>query len=163
MNLFPTVYYNVTQLEMQRLADGGTFAYPVEHMEEMLDFFDAYKVNRDVWNSGGIAEPHWQAAFNKAIAADLNPGWIAGWAAREVLNSAIEAHVQYDLPRALRYSFENIFDPRLIPVDLLPDFQSRVTRKQRCQRVHSSPIRKFKRSAQTHDQLTLRTEFRLSS
>jgi len=122
INLFPTVYYDVTQLEMQRLAAGTTFAHPIEHMQEMLAFFDAYKFNRDIWNAGGIAEPHWQAAFVAAFAADMNPAMLTAIDIQNVLTAAINAHVQYDLARALSYSFNHNFESNLTPDDLQPDF-----------------------------------------
>jgi hypothetical protein len=121
INLFPTVYYEVTQLEMQRLAAGGTFSHPIAHMQQMLAFFDAYKFNRDIWNSGGIAEPHWRAAFVAATSANISPT-LTLLDLERVVDAGITAHVEYDLPRALRDSFKNTFELNLTPDDLRPDF-----------------------------------------
>jgi hypothetical protein len=39
-----------------------------------------------------------------------------------ILNSGVDAHVNYDLARALRDSYNNRYDQNLTPADLHPDF-----------------------------------------
>ena len=141
VNLFPTAYYDVTALEMQRIA-AGTYKYPIEKMQQMLAFFDAYKSNRDAWNLGATPEPHWAAYYAAAHNAnevlsilvamsrlpDLSPfstvalDLQAALSAEKVLMAGIHAHVDYDLPRALRYSFGIEFDTVASSKDLLIDF-----------------------------------------
>jgi hypothetical protein len=60
--------------------------------------------------------------FFDAFAAYESPATMTANDVDSVITSAIAAHVKYDLPRALNYSFNNIFDPNVTPGDLQPDF-----------------------------------------
>ena len=129
VNLFPTVYFDITQQELLNLAN-GEFSYPIEKMQQMLAFFDAYKFNRNAWNSGEVPEPHWQTYYQAATIADqdlVNLTLLSELSSPSpvdidnVLIDGILAHVKYDLPRALRYSFANEFQNVTID-NLYPDF-----------------------------------------
>ena len=132
VNLFPTVYYAITQQEMSNLA-GAEFSYPIEKMQQMLAFFDAYEFNRNAWDSGSSPEAHWLLYYDAASLANQN---LASGSSffnlyglltpnlsniSNVLTSGINAHVEYDLPRALRYSFANAFQ-NVTSDELYPDF-----------------------------------------
>jgi hypothetical protein len=109
LNLFPMVYWHTTSVELQRLAVGG-FQHPLPKLRQLLIFYDAYRANRDQWEATGTAEPHWQRHFRAARSADLTYTRIAqvvpaAAAIKQVLMSGFSAHIDYDLPRALRDSF----------------------------------------------------------
>jgi N-acetylneuraminic acid mutarotase len=114
VNIFPTVYYNTTSIEMQRMA-AGDFRHPVQKMRQMLAFFDSYKWNRDAYDAGRKPEPQWRGYYTAANAAenrmrsklpDLFPDTL-GLAVLRVITEGVVAHVDYDFPRALRYAFRN--------------------------------------------------------
>ncbi|PYQ27703.1 MAG: hypothetical protein DMF56_19030 [Acidobacteria bacterium] len=116
IDVFPAAYFHVTAIEMDRIANGD-FSYPIEKMQQLVAFFDAYEYNRHAWETGGTAEPHWQKHFDEARA-----GLSAGYDYQDALQSGITAHVDFDLPRALRDSFEHRFHQN-IPIEQLgPDF-----------------------------------------
>ncbi|MBV9483009.1 MAG: hypothetical protein JO249_20035 [Acidobacteria bacterium] len=52
----------------------------------------------------------------------MNPAMLTAIDIQNVLTAAINAHVQYDLARALSYSFNHNFESNLTPDDLQPDF-----------------------------------------
>lgn len=102
IDLFPTVYFHVTAQELISIAN-TTYRHPVEKMQQMLAFYDAYKVNREAWdrNLPARVEAHWQQHFKQAAKSNFATN------VRATLMSGIEAHVDYDLPRALRYFYLN--------------------------------------------------------
>ncbi|MGB3508184.1 MAG: VWD domain-containing protein [Microcoleaceae cyanobacterium] len=130
-DLFAVAYYNVTAEELKRIMSGD-FKYPNEKMKQMLAFFDAYEYNRQKWVSGNLneVEEHWLGYYRKAKQAntsiwgcifsplvDLALPLPARWSditlsdasyfflnVRTVLNAGADAHVNYDLSRAIRGS-----------------------------------------------------------
>ena len=126
INLFPTIYYHTTSLEVEKIRL-NTFKYPVEKMRQMLYFFDAYKLNRRNFDNNIQSEPHWQKHFDEVNSANANPNGIQSWFCdqiRKVLNSAVRAHVKYDLPRAIRYAFDNRIDRTVTANMISADFFS---------------------------------------
>ncbi len=128
IDLFPTIYWNITEATV-RDAAAGRFAHPIAAVADMAAFLDAYEVNRARWDADGTAEPHWAAHYRLAADADRDFAAIGQGAASEtpdaveaVLGSAIRAHVAYDLPRALRATFQARLDPSLSEADLHTDF-----------------------------------------
>lgn len=122
IDLFPTAYYHTTVNEMERIRR-GEYQYPVEKMAQMLAFYDAYKVNRQNWDAGNVrgVEEHWRRHFQ--IAAEQNSGSAHfAWEVVTVLNSGVDAHVNYDLARAIRHAYQNRFDRGATPGQLLRDF-----------------------------------------
>lgn len=124
INLFPTAYYHTTLSEMKNIVSDTDYLYPIEKMNQMVSFFDAYQKNRLAWesNNKSLVEPHWEKHFYNATSGSSNIinfgcSGIAG-----VLESGIIAHVEYDLPRALRYAFNNRFDKSRKADELIGDF-----------------------------------------
>lgn len=132
VDLFPTIYWRVTEIDFQRLA-AGDFAHPIETMDEVLAFYDAYRFNRLAWETGGTPEPHWARAYALAAEADEDFGAIGQGsvsdtpdAVRAVLLAAMSAHIDDDLPRVIRGTFAprpgRVSDPdRLWPDYLATD------------------------------------------
>jgi hypothetical protein len=117
VNVFPTAYYHVTATEMERIAN-GEFVRPIEKVEQLLAFFSAYESNRRAYETGGAVEPHWKTHFDKA-----RPEGGATWDDyRRALDSGITAHVDNDLPRALRDSYDHRFHREATLDELGPDF-----------------------------------------
>jgi hypothetical protein len=126
-DLFPTIYWHVTDIDFRRLA-AGDFALPIETMDEVLAFYDAYQVNRLAWETGGAMEPHWARAYRLAEAADEDFGAIGQGsvmdtpeAVRTVLLAAMSAHIDYDLPRVIRGTFQprpgRVWEPDQLQAD----------------------------------------------
>ena len=120
IDLFPTMYYDTTLADMSRIADNA-YQYPIEHMQQMLDFFDAYKYNRTSWDTNHTAEPWWATHFQEAE-TDQAKSYRTPIQLYEVLSTAIDAHVNHDLGRALRDSYDNRYDTSATPDELHPDF-----------------------------------------
>ncbi|WP_298139670.1 VWA domain-containing protein [Flavobacterium sp.] len=131
VNLFPTVYYHTTWLEVNRIRK-NMFDYPTEKMRQMLYFYDSYKYNRIKYDSGSICEPHWQKHFDEVNAAN-NSNIISNInshtcnSIRLVINSAIRAHVKFDLARAIRHAYDNRSNTNISPEMLESDFLSTET------------------------------------
>ena len=103
INLFPTAYYHVTLEEINKIGMGN-YCYPVERLQQMLVFYNAYKVNRNAWDAGNVSavESHWINHFRFADHSKIS---FFCCKASVVLASGIDAHIKYDLPRALRFAF----------------------------------------------------------
>ena len=128
MDLFPTIYWNVTDIEFRRIGQGD-FAHPLDKLSEIALFYDAWAANRSSWEARGEAEPHWAIHYRLAAQADADFGAIGEGstfdtpdAARDVLDSAVSAHVDYDLPRAIRAGFDTRRDRSLILADFAADY-----------------------------------------
>lgn len=110
VDLFPTVYYQITKIELDSIMS-GQMANPTQKMDMMMRFYDAYDNNRQAFERGGAAavESHWQEYYNEAQAANgllektgpIDQLRVAN-GVRTVLNQGIRAHVKFDLPRAIR-------------------------------------------------------------
>jgi len=97
INVFPDAYYHVTAIELQRIAN-GEFHQPIPKMEQLLAFFSAYQSNRLAWDRGGSGvDEHWQKHFS-----ELQGSGLAAIDYAHALRTGITAHVDFDLPRALR-------------------------------------------------------------
>ena len=116
IDVFPAAYYHVTAIEMERIAN-GEFTHPIEKMQQLIAFFSAYETNRQAWDHGTRVETHWQSHFRAT-----SEGPSAGWDYGQALYTGITAHVDFDLPRAIRDSFDNRFHGDLTRDDLRMDF-----------------------------------------
>lgn len=124
INLFPTAYYHTTHSEMLDIIS-QEFTYPVEKMQQMLAFYDAYKENRMLHDAGSpLVETHWKIHFDEAsdIATNKTNFLCSGIAS--TLKTGITAHVKYDLPRAIRYAKENRFINNLSEEKLKEEFDA---------------------------------------
>ncbi|MBX7134204.1 MAG: hypothetical protein K1X67_16145 [Fimbriimonadaceae bacterium] len=129
INLFPTVYFNTTRIELERL-EKGEFNYPIEKMQQMVAFYDAYKANRAAWDQGKLPERHWAVHFEGAVDADRQLAKLTApeemlklsSLLNDVLNSGITAHVHYDLARALRFATSKSIHPEVKLESLKVDF-----------------------------------------
>ena len=121
INLFPTAYFNTTLLEMENISN-NEFDFPVEKMQQMLEFYHAYQYNRSKWETR-TAEQHWTTHFNDATTWYAN---LDAFCAKigDALGTAILAHVKYDLPRAIRvaYSKRPAYHSALTQAQLVADF-----------------------------------------
>lgn len=137
-DLFPDMYYNVTQATLARLA-AGDFRHPIETMDQMLAFYDAYRLNRQSWSkTGHAADPWWQSYYDLAAVVDRNIAAASAdphlttaarnffdatiWHVPGLRDEGVKAHVSYDLPRAIRAAFARRFHPALTEADLRIDF-----------------------------------------
>jgi hypothetical protein len=123
IDLFPTAYYNTTIEELRRIQNGD-FRHPIEKLEQMQAFFDAYIINRENWDNGlkNQVEPHWAEHFK--IAEEINKNKLKPYPIKvqTVLNSGIDAHVGNDLARAIRYAVENRSNKIILTADLKREF-----------------------------------------
>lgn len=124
IDLFPTAYYHTTLSEMEYIVDNA-FDFPVEKLKQMLSFYDAYQRNRAHWdgNRKHLVEKHWEDHFYEANSGNANIINFGCIGIPIALEGAIEAHVNYDLPRAIRYAFENRFDRSLTKSMLWEEFK----------------------------------------
>ena len=119
VNLFPSVYYHMTALEIDRIRI-GEFIYPTEKMRQMLYFYDSYKFNRQEYDTKKVAkEEHWKRHFKEVEDYGFN---IACQSIRKTINSAIRAHVRFDLARAIRHAFDNGGNSSAIATQLKGEF-----------------------------------------
>ena len=124
INLFPTAYYHTTHSEMLEIIS-NEFTYPVEKMQQMLAFYDAYKQNRSNYDTGNNAvEEHWKIHFDKATSFLSNKVNFACLGIKSTLETGIDAHVNYDLARAIRYANKNKFDPNASAIILKEEFDA---------------------------------------
>ncbi len=107
IDMFPAVYFHVTAMETNEIRH-GKYAEPVWKMAQMIAFYEAYLINRRAWDSNRITdvEPHWELHFREAQSTQSSlPALCFGFKA--TLESAIDAHIIYDLPRSIRYTNTN--------------------------------------------------------
>ena len=124
INLFPTAYYHTTHSEMLEIIS-NEFTYPVEKMQQMLAFYDAYKENRSNYDTGNNSvEAHWKTHFDQATSYKSNKVNFICLGIKATLETGIDAHVNYDLARAIRYANKNKFDPNASISILKKEFDS---------------------------------------
>ena len=128
--LFPVVYWHVTRAELQWVAEGH-YTHPLEILRQIDVFFDAYDWNRTRFDAGLPPEPHWAAHFSAAADADREFGQIGRGMAfdtpdtvDQVLSSGVIAHIDFDLPRALRFAFAARQDKQVSADALAADFRA---------------------------------------
>jgi hypothetical protein len=110
---FARVYMFVTLNELKQI-DAGTYQYPLMKMQEVVAFHATYKQNLDRWRSGakGKVESNWKAAFGAAEA--MNDGSYVRTKAMEIMAAllpSMEAHIRFDLPRAVAAVYERNYAP----------------------------------------------------
>jgi hypothetical protein len=97
---FARVYYYVTVHELANI-DRGVYQYPHMKMQEVIHFNNTYAANLAAWenNQRNRVEPNWRAAFG---AAESSSSWLGtSWTVKNALLPSIEAHIRFDLPRAI--------------------------------------------------------------
>jgi Ser/Thr protein kinase RdoA (MazF antagonist) len=105
---FAKVYHYVTKFELEMI-DGGHYTYPIMKLQEVVAFYDTYRVNLERWSDPARhaqLEPNWRAAFEAARSAGER--WHA-FPSLEVMGEllpSIESHIRFDLPRAIAAVFE---------------------------------------------------------
>jgi hypothetical protein len=109
---FAKVYHFVTRNILDAAA-AGTFAYPMAVFQEVLAFHATYARNLDEWRAGHIAnvEHNWRVAFREA--EDVNDGSWYRTRAQEILSAllpSMQAHIRFDLPRAIASVYERNYD-----------------------------------------------------
>lgn len=117
IDVFPTVYYHMTVIEMDKLRQGKV-DYAVDKMRQMIYFFDAYEYNRKQPQQN--REEHWRRHFQEVADAG---SYDFCQSFRKVMTSAIRAHVRFDLTRAIRHAYD--FSSSVSPVgDLRVEFEA---------------------------------------
>lgn len=110
--LFPAAYFHTTKNELDKIV-AREMESPIDKMEMMIAFYDAYKANRVAYESGKRSEieRHWQSYYDAVSVGNdfieqksptLNE-LLLNSSLQIVLGAGIDAHVEYDLPRAIRY------------------------------------------------------------
>lgn len=118
---FARVYYFVTVHELEHI-DRGVYQYPHMKMQEVIAFNTTYMANLNAWESGDRSgvEPNWRRAFE---AADHPGSWMG--ASKEIANAllpAMQAHIRFDLPRAIAAVFATHYAG--IPGTSVDDFRA---------------------------------------
>ena len=91
-------------------------------MRQMLYFYDAYKYNRSQYdNTKTCDEEHWRRHFKQVDDFGYN---ILCESLRKTINSAIRAHVKFDLARAIRYAFKKRYNLNITADTLKNEFLS---------------------------------------
>ena len=121
---FAKLYHFVTAFEIEAI-ESGTYVYPHMKMQEVIGFYATYKANLDIWIAGDKAkvEGNWRRAFEEV--EDWNDGSYLRTRAWEIGNALLpsfEAHIRFDLPRAVAAAYETHY--RGIPDAELKDFKS---------------------------------------
>lgn len=104
--LFATAYFHTTFCKIEQILE-GVYLYPIEKMKQICYFYQAYSWNRFHWENSQkhLVEKHWIPHFEKTekkLTFFSRKKYIG-----HVLATAIEAHVDYDLPRALNFAIKN--------------------------------------------------------
>lgn len=101
--LFPALYFHTTQAEFKNVLTNES-QHPVEMLGMIIAFYDAYKMNLELFKKGGIksVEPHWKKYYKNALKGNKENSKSTGLII-EVLLDGIDAHVVYDLPRSIRF------------------------------------------------------------
>ncbi len=115
---FAKVYYHVTAHELQMI-DEGRYTYPIMKMQEVVAFHETYKVNLDAWMSGRReeVEPNWRLAFQAA--EDAVGQWrpLPSLHVMDALLPSMQAHIRFDLPRAIASVYEHFYADSGVPFD----------------------------------------------
>jgi Ser/Thr protein kinase RdoA (MazF antagonist) len=105
---FAKVYYYVTRFELEMI-DGGHYTYPIMKLQEVVAFYDTYRVNLERWLESPThpsLEPNWREAFQAARSAGDRWHALPSLEVMRELLPSIEAHIRFDLPRAIAAVFE---------------------------------------------------------
>lgn len=120
INLFPTAYFHTTYLKLEQILD-GVYDFPIEKIKQIQYFYYAYRYNRNLWESGekNLVENHWKRHFeqceHKISKYDFKK--YLGY----IIATGIEAHVEYDLARALQFSIKNRHNTSLSEEEFLKE------------------------------------------
>lgn len=104
IELFPTLYFHTTKGEFDKVLENKS-DYPIIKLDMIVKFYDAYKMNRKLFDKGGVGavEPHWKNYYQKVLEAKEKASEDKGLdTATEILLDGIDAHVNYDIPRFVR-------------------------------------------------------------
>ncbi len=121
---FAKVYHFVTKFELESI-DHGTYLYPHMKLQEVELFHATYAANLAAWQAGDLAkvEGNWKAAFAAAEGSQsgVQQFLSESMAIKNALLPSMEAHIRFDLPRALAAAYNNHYSG--IPHSSLDDFR----------------------------------------
>lgn len=105
-DLFATAYFHTCYFKIEQILD-GVYLYPIEKIKQISFFYQSYHWNRAHWenNQKNLVEKHWITHFQKT--EKKFPAFNYKKYIGHVLATGIEAHIDYDLPRALSHAFQN--------------------------------------------------------
>jgi hypothetical protein len=143
---FARVYYLVTRHELLRIREGA-YQYPHMKLYEILYFHETYRVNLERWLAGDRAhvEPNWARAFAAAEAMNGGSFWRPrSWEIANALVPAMEAHIRFDLPRAIAHAYQRYYAglPGAALADFRPDFDAMMAVFERAQAYMNSEIQR---------------------
>jgi hypothetical protein len=123
---FAKVYHFVTKHELMQV-DAGVYSYPLMKMQEVIAFHATYEQNLSNWlsNNKSKVESNWRSAFEAAEGAER--WWrTAALEIKQALLPSMQAHIRFDLPRAIAACFERYYQgiPGLSLGDFEPDFDA---------------------------------------
>ena len=119
---FARVYEYVTENEIAAIcATPPTYMYPHMKMQEVIGFHATYRANLDAWERGAHeqVESNWSAAFAAAESSKLS-GTVWGWDIKNALLPSMQAHIRFDLPRAIASAYFTNYSG--IPKTTIDDF-----------------------------------------
>jgi len=125
---FAKVYHYVTKNELAAV-DTATYLYPIMKLQEVVSFQTTYRDNLERWMAGDPSkvEANWRAAFT-AAEGENQFSWFKprSFSLKEALIPSMEAHIRFDLPRAIATVYEEKYDgiPGLTMGDFEPDFNA---------------------------------------
>lgn len=102
VDLFPLPYFHSTKAEFDRAISGESLI-PEITLDLIIAFYEAYEMNRMRFDSGGAesVEKHWKRYYRGAVAANRSHTKSEA-AIAAILLDGVDAHIVYDLPRAIR-------------------------------------------------------------
>lgn len=122
---FAKVYYFVTKFELDAI-DRGAYLYPHMKLQEVELFNATYAANLAAWQAGdlGNVEENWKAAFATADGSQsgVQQFLSESMAIKNALLPSMEAHIRFDLPRALAAAYNAHYSG--IPHTSLDDFRT---------------------------------------
>lgn len=117
---FAKIYGYVSEFEIEQITN-GVYDYPLMKMQELVAFGAIYQHNLENWMAGKWlkVDENWHLAFDAASTSTVRRalGWFQKvatlWAtstkSQEIMNAllpSMEAHIRFDLPRAIAAAYE---------------------------------------------------------
>jgi hypothetical protein len=121
---FAKIYGYVTEFEIEQITR-GVYDYPLMKMQELVAFGAIYKHNIDNWLEGNEerVDGNWRVAFEAARTSTSKSGlgwlqkiatlWVTSTKSQDIMNAllpSMEAHIRFDLPRAIASAYETYYD-----------------------------------------------------
>lgn len=119
---FARVYEYVTENEIAAIR-ARRYMYPHMKMQEVIGFQQTYMANLNAWEHGAKqqVESNWQAAFAAAESSSMT-GSVFGWDIKNALLPSMQAHIRFDLPRAIASAYATNYSG--IPNTTIGDFHA---------------------------------------